>query len=425
MEAGITNDIVFFFKRALPNYVDFLTTNIKITNILVNQNSNQYTISTLAAHSLEEGSFVFLNNILYGYSISSIIEENITINFLTEKLVKITFNEKIIANENQIISIKGIDSNPLLNNKFIIYKCLPSKEGNQTTYYGKYEDVTIDTTNINIQNEGGVYLPFVDDIFAIGNAEKSNGFSTTTIGGTFNGLKVVHSIVDEYTFIVKFYENNNILQPEIPLLIDLSEAYIKINNQVFGVADIDNNLLENATTHLLENGIQAAFLISKDSNESSIYGSAISNASINSNFAFESTEEQIIFNCTLLFRVKRQDYGTQDHYILGYESNQITDYFTKVIKSLTNRFFFESNVFLNNKQKSNILYKSYFSGSASINSLNNVENGVFKTCTFEFKITRLESGYDTFNINAFGIPIKEINLNIKFDSIDEKNIKIT
>ncbi len=425
METGITNDIVFFLKRSLPNYIDFLTTNIKITNVVINQNTHEATITTQDQHLLEVDSFVFLNNILYGYVIESITEEEIEVNFLQEKLLKIIFNKAIIANEGEIVDIKGITTNLNLNNKFIVYKCLVDSINEKSIYYGKYVDSTIITAGVNITNQGGVYLPFIDDIFAMGNTRNSTGFSTTTIGGSYNGLKVVKTIINANSFIVKLYQNTSVLQPEYSILVYFNNAYIKKNTQIFGVTSINNEILENATNHLLQNKTQAVLLISKNSSENSAFGTALSNIDVNNDFAFDLLDEQITFDCTLLFRVERKNYNNEYHYILGYESNQITDYFTRIMKSLSNRFFFETNVYLNNQARTNVLYKGYFNGSANINNLNNIENGVFKTCNFSFKITRQESSYNTFNVNGFGIPIKEINLEVEFNNTDNKNINIT
>ena len=425
MESGITNDICFFFKRALPNYIDFLTTNIKITNYVVNNLNNEVTITTETPHNLEVNSFVFIHNVLYGYSISSIIEEEIEIQYLTQKLVKITFNKSIIANENQIIDIKGITTNPALNSKFIIYKCIADKNSDAVSYYGKYENTNIVTTGVNIVNEGAVYLPFTDDIFATNTINERTGFSTTMIGGTYNGLKIVKSIIDSTNFTIKLYENTAVLQPDVPSFIDYTNANIKINNQIFGVTSINNEILENAATHLQQNSLQSVFLISKNSNTSSAFGTSLTNETVNSSFGFDLLDEEIVFNCSLLFKVERKSYDTNTlHYVLGYQANQITDYFTRVMKSLSNRLFFETNVFLSNTAKTNVVYKSYFTGSANITNLNNVENGVFKSCNFNLKITRQEVNYGTFSINNFGIPIKEINLDVEFDSFDQKNVKV-
>jgi hypothetical protein len=122
--------------------------------------------------------------------------------------------------------------------------------------------------------------------------------------------------------------------------------------------------------------------------------------------------------------VKKQDYGlNSSHYIVGHDANKISDKFNRVLKAITNRWFFEEEVGATNFINTNIAYKSYWNGGGTISNIDSsISNNLFYKMTFNFKITIRQSAYSTFSINQIGIPLSEVNLNLDYKNNDITNI---
>lgn len=416
MKSGITNDVWFYFLRTLPNFTDILTTNFSINSVSLNTNTNILSITTDAPHNLEENEYVFLQNILYGYEINYIKEVEKEINFLDDKFVEFEISYDIQLPNNYVIPLKNF-TNPILNSNFVVYET-DIIEG-KTIISGKFKDRNIDTAGLDLINEGSVFLNIQDDMFGSGAMEKT-GFSTTRVGGTYNGLKIVDSIVDEYTFTVDLTVNTKaIIPPAYSNLIDFETGVVKTNIQIYTTNEINDNLTNDSVADLLDN--KGVLYFVKQNNLATLNGFDTRNTQIDPRTGFDLMDEQISFIATLVFRVERE---SETHYVLGKMSNQISDHLTTIMRSITARYFFEEDTILKNTAITTTLYKSYWNGSTQVRNLNSVNNSVFKSVDFEFKITRQDlvlASYNNFQINEVGFPIRKVINQLDFVQSDEIN----
>lgn len=415
MENGITNDVWFYFLRTLPSFTDMLSTNFSINNLSLNTETNILTIVTNGEHELEANEYVFLQNLLYGYEVSYIKEVETEVNYLLDNYIQFEIPYGLHISNNTVVLLKNFN-NTNYNTDFVVYRTEILENGN-TLITGKFKDKLLDTTGLDIVNEGVLFLNIQDDMFT-SEQKQTTGFATTRVGGAYNGLKIVKEVVDANTFTVDLSVNNNIvLQPDYTSLIDFENAVVKCNLQLF-TSTATTDALKNKSAEDLKNQ-KAVLYLAKQNNLPTLNGFDTRNAQIDPRSAFIFQDEQINFIATLIFRVDRED---NNHYILAKQSNQISDHLTRIMRQITGRYFYSENTILTNEAVASTLYKSYWNGSTRVEDLNNIENSVFKSVDFEFKITRQDlivSNYNGMQINDISFPIKKVINGLAFLQDDQ------
>lgn len=432
---GITNDVIYYLKKNFSRFTDIFSDNFSIDNFEVDSINNIATITTTENHGLRQGLNIFIDNVFYCYSIDSIVNTELEY-FLNNKRVinnvlKITTTETFFnaIQYDSLFKIDSIASETSLNS---IYKVVYSEITQDEDYNNKEciiyclpVDESVDITNINILNEGLLKIKYTDDTSVKSGGNDSSFGVISRVSGCYNGFKIVNSIIDEKTFTVEL--SNLQTRPDYTDIIDFSSGICKTNIKVLpcNVGDIDS-LVERAYSTMKENKQSAFLFLARDDSNSSNYGSSFDSTTESINTAFDVYNEDISFTGTLLFRVVRDSsIDNIGHLVLGGEANDIIDNLFKISRFLINNLFVNIETELTNNTNIDSLYKSTLSNFGSATTYANIENSVFKISTFNFKVSKYTSGYNADIINNFGLPIKNININIDFNKTDSSNINIS
>ena len=431
MSQGITNTVGYYLARTIPHFEDLFTTNFKITTYNVDTNNHIATVQTETPHGLVPHSCVVINNVKYGYTITSIKTVERKIGAVITNCIEIIVNTVLNINSIVSVDIKNIINNVALNSEFICYAS-ELTEDDKTKIIGFYKDKTINIDNINITNEGSIFFNYTDSLFYNDNGNVDprydiiSGFSIDYVSGAYNGYKVVKSIINENTFTISLAIPQFALRPLYTTLINIEKAVVKTDIKIYSSIPPTNEMMIDFISNMTENKESGALFLAKSETTSTSFGTQMTNDSITQNTPDDLIDENINFVCHFIFRVKKQDYGlNSSHYIVGHDANKISDKFNRVLKAITNRWFFEEEVGATNFINTNIAYKSYWNGGGTISNIDSsISNNLFYKMTFNFKITIRQSAYTTVSINQIGIPMSEVNLNLDYKNNDITNIKM-
>ena len=375
MSQGITNTVGYYLARTIPHFEDLFTTNFKITTYNVDTNNHIATVQTETPHGLVPNSCVVINNVKYGYTIASIKTVERKIGAVITNCIEIIVNTVLNINSIVSVDIKNVINNVALNSEFICYAS-ELTEDDKTKIIGFYKDKTINIDNINITNEGSIFLNYTDSLFYNDNGNVDprydiiSGFSIDYVSGAYNGYKVVKSIINENTFTISLAIPQFALRPLYTTLIDIEKATVKTNIQIYPSNVPTNGMIMDFISNMTENKESGALFLSKANGKDSIYGTQMTNDSITQDTPDDLINQNINFVCDFVFRVKKQDYGpNSSHYNVGYDSNKISDKFGRVLRAITNRWFFEEEVGATNFINTSVAYKSYWDGDSKVDNI--------------------------------------------------------